>query len=137
MKGRKRLGSQHNKVQHYPRQKHYTWKTPFRTTVQNKGTPTKFSEKQKSNITKTFQMEDKERNTSEIDEELSSQAKQYTDIGQFTIKVEEVIQTTCTEICKPPNTQVKGKKNTLVDGITKDKEEKNKRIENRIPTDDK
>ena len=36
---------------------------------------TKFSEKQKSNITKTFQMEDKERNTSEIDEELSSQAK--------------------------------------------------------------
>jgi len=28
-------------------------------------------------------MEDKERNTSEIDEELGSQAKEYTDIGQF------------------------------------------------------
>jgi len=70
---------------------------------------TKFSEKLKSNITKTFQMEDKERNTSEIDEELSSQAKDYTDIGQFTIKLEEVIQITCSEICKPPNTEVKGK----------------------------
>jgi len=70
---------------------------------------TKFSEKLKSNITKTFQMEEKERNTSEIDEELSSQAKEYTDIGQFTIKLEEVIQTTCSEICKPPNTEVKGK----------------------------
>ena len=54
-------------------------------------------------------MEDKERNTSEIDEELSSQAKDYTDIGQFTIKLEEVIQITCSEICKPPNTEVKGK----------------------------
>ena len=40
MRGRKRLGSQHNKVQHQPRQKHYTWKIPFRTTVQIKGTPT-------------------------------------------------------------------------------------------------
>jgi len=54
-------------------------------------------------------MEDKERNTSEIDEELSSQAKEYTDIGQFRIKLEEVIQTTCSEICKPPNTEVKEK----------------------------
>jgi len=70
---------------------------------------TKFSEKLKSNITKTFQMEDKERNTSEIDEELSRQAKEDTDIGQFTIKLEEVLQTTCSEICKPPNTEVKGK----------------------------
>ena len=47
--------------------------------------------------------------TSEIDEELSRQAKEDTDIGQFTIKLEEVIQTTCSEICKPPNTEVKGK----------------------------
>jgi len=70
---------------------------------------TKFSEKLKSNITKPFQMEDKERNTSELDEELSSQAKEYTDIGQFTIKLEDVIQTTCSKICKPPNTEVKGK----------------------------
>ena len=54
-------------------------------------------------------MEDKERNTCEIDEELSSQAKEYTDIGRFTIKLEEVIQTTCSEICKPPNTEVKGR----------------------------
>ena len=53
-------------------------------------------------------MEDKERDTSEIDEELSSQAKEYTDIGQFTIKLKEVIQITCSEICKP-NTEVKGK----------------------------
>jgi len=36
---------------------------------------TKFSEKLKSNFTKTFQMEGKERNTSEIDEILSSQHK--------------------------------------------------------------
>jgi len=54
-------------------------------------------------------MEDKERSASEIDEELSSQAKEYTDIGHFTIKLEEVIQTTCSEICKTPNTGVKGK----------------------------
>jgi hypothetical protein len=54
-------------------------------------------------------MEDKERNTNEIEEELSSQAKEDTDIGQFAIKLEEVIQTTCSEICKPPNTEVKGK----------------------------
>ena len=54
-------------------------------------------------------MQDKERNTSEVDDELSSQAKEYTDIGQFTIKLEEVIQIICSEICKPPNTQVKGK----------------------------
>jgi len=70
---------------------------------------TKFSEKLKSNINKTFQMEDKERNTSEIDEDLSRQAKEDTDIGQFTIKLEGVIQTTWSEICKPPNTEVKGK----------------------------
>jgi len=54
-------------------------------------------------------MEDKERNTREIDEELSSHAKEYTNIGQFTIKLEEVIQTTCSEICKPQNTEVEGK----------------------------
>jgi hypothetical protein len=69
----------------------------------------KFSEKLKSNITTTFYIEDKMRNTSEIDDELSSQAKEDTDIGQFAIKLEEVIQTTCREICKPPNTVVKGK----------------------------
>jgi hypothetical protein len=54
-------------------------------------------------------MEDTERNTNEIDEELSSQVKENTDIGQFTIKLEEVIQTTCSEICRPTNTEVKGK----------------------------
>jgi len=53
-------------------------------------------------------MEDKKRNTSEIDEELSRQAKEDPDIGQFTIEL-EVIQTTYSEICKPPNTEVNGK----------------------------
>jgi hypothetical protein len=54
-------------------------------------------------------MENKERNTNEIDEELSNQVKENTDIGQFTIKLEEVIQTTCSKICRPTNTEVKGK----------------------------
>jgi hypothetical protein len=48
-------------------------------------------------------MEDKEKTTDEIDEELSSQVNENTDIGQFTIKIEEVIQTTCSEICRQKN----------------------------------
>ena len=38
-------------------------------------------------ITKIFQMEEKERYTDEIDEELSSQVNENTDIGQFTVKL--------------------------------------------------
>jgi len=71
-----------------------------------------FNEKLHTNIAKTFQMEGKERNTDEIDEELISQVKESTDIGQFTVKLEEVIQTTCSKICRqknPSNTEVKGK----------------------------
>ena len=51
-----------------------------------------------------------ERNTVEIDVEPNSQVNEYTDIRQFTVKLEEVIQTTCREICReknPPNTEAK------------------------------
>jgi len=70
-----------------------------------------FNEKLHSNIAKTFQMEDKERNTDEIDE-LTSQVKGNTDIEHFTVKLEEVIQITCSKICRqknPSNTEAKGK----------------------------
>ena len=85
---------------------------------------TKFKEKLQY-ITKIFQMEEKERNTDEIDE-LSSQVNENTDIGQFTVKLEKVIHTTCNEICrqKTQQTRKKGKDSTLVDGNTKDNEEK-------------
>jgi len=57
-------------------------------------------------------MEDKERNTDEIDIELNSQVNENTEIRQFTVKLEEVIQITCREISRqknPPNTEAKGK----------------------------
>jgi hypothetical protein len=57
-------------------------------------------------------MEDKERNTDEIDVELNSQVNENTEIRQFTVKLEEVIQITCREISRqknPPNTEAKGK----------------------------
>jgi len=73
---------------------------------------TKFNEKLHSNIAKAFQLEDKERNTDETDEELSNQVRESTDIGHFTFKLEEVIQTTCRETRRhknPANSKVKGK----------------------------
>jgi len=56
-------------------------------------------------------MEDKERNKDDLDAELNSQVNENTDIRQFTVRLEEVIQTTCREICRqknPPNTVAKG-----------------------------
>ena len=70
---------------------------------------TKFKMKLQYNITKIFQMEEKERY---IDEELSSQVNENTDIGQFTVKLEKAIHTTCNEICRqknPTNTEKKGR----------------------------
>jgi len=40
-------------------------------------------------------MEDKERNKDDLDAELNSQVNENTDIRQFTVRLEEVIQTTC------------------------------------------
>jgi len=57
-------------------------------------------------------MEDKERNTDEISEELGKEVKERTDIGNFTVKLEEVIQSTCSEISGhkyPANSKLKGK----------------------------
>jgi len=57
-------------------------------------------------------MEEIVRNTDEIDEELSSQVKESKDMGQFTVKLEEDLQTLYSELCRkkyPPNTEVKGK----------------------------
>jgi len=83
-------------------------------------------------------MEGKERYRDEIDEELSSQVNENTDIGQFTVKLEKVILTTCNEICrqKTQQTREKRKDSTLVDGNTKDNEEKDKRAEKTLSTDD-
>jgi exonuclease III len=53
----------------------------------------KFNEKLHSNIAKTYLMGEKERTKNEIDEEMSRQVKENTDIQQFTVKLEEVIQT--------------------------------------------
>jgi hypothetical protein len=92
---------------------------------------TKFNEKLHSNIAKTFHMEDKERTT----DELSSQVNENTDIGQFTVKLEEVIQT-FRKIWgqKNPSDTSKRRDGTLVDGNTKNKK-KDKRPEKTIPTD--
>ena len=71
---------------------------------------TKFYEKLNYNIVNTFQIGDKERNTEELDVELNSQVNENRDIRLFTVKLEEVIQTTCREICReknPPNTEAK------------------------------
>jgi hypothetical protein len=43
---------------------------------------------------------------------MSRQVKENTDIQQFTVKLEEAIQTKCSEICRqknPSNTEVKGR----------------------------
>jgi len=74
--------------------------------------PNKFYEKLYYNIATTFQMEDKERHTDKIDLELNSQVNENTDIRQFTVKLEDVIQTIRREICRqknPPNKEAKGK----------------------------
>ena len=71
-----------------------------------------FNEKLHSNITRAFQLEDKERNRDDIDEDLSNQVKESTDVGYFTVKLVEVIQTTISEISGhkyPENSKVKGK----------------------------
>ena len=57
-------------------------------------------------------MDDKVRSTDEIDEELSNQVKENTNIRKFTVTLEEAIQTTCGEICRqkyPPNAEPRGK----------------------------
>ena len=97
----------------------------------------KFYDKLYYNIAKTFQMEEKGRNTEEI--ELNSQVNESTDIRQFTVKLEEVIQTTYREICrqKVHQTQKQKERHYLVDGNTKDNEKKDKCSEKTIPTDDK
>ena len=48
----------------------------------------------------------------DIDGELSRMLKRHTDIRQFTVKLDEAIQTTCRKTCKhlnPPNPKAKGK----------------------------
>jgi len=59
-------------------------------------------------------MEEKERYTDEIDEELSSQVNENTDIGQFTVKLEKIILTTCNDICRQKNPTYMEKKGRTV-----------------------
>jgi len=72
----------------------------------------KIQRKLHSNIAKAFKLEDTERKINEIDEDLCNQVKGSKDIAHFTVKLEEVIQKTCSERNGqkiPRNTKLKGK----------------------------
>jgi hypothetical protein len=63
-------------------------------------------------ICKTFQIEDRDGRDEDIVGELNRLLKGLTDIRQFTVKIQEVIQITCRKTCKhihPPNPKAKGR----------------------------
>jgi len=89
-------------------------------------------------ISKEFQLGRNE-GQAEIDDILSRRLKGELELKQFTEKLEDVIQTTCRETCrikelfKPQKN--KGKDGALVDKRITSNEEKDKRLEKTISTD--